>query len=236
MIKFLGLGKKKEPEKMKLVGKGFLPLDKVKDLSGKGFSEPEIIDVLRKEGFSAEEIDRALTQALKIGVTGEEPTQGIPTLRELQSQSVPSFEEPAYSSEYPLQPEYPPQPETEFPQQMQYPTEGYPAEGYSPEELVESIVQERMVELDEKLKEFREKHTNLERKIMDIHNTLSMLSKERSQRDDALIDKLDSMKENLLDIEAKISSLEKTFKDALPALIESVRALTDLVQRFKKEA
>lgn len=225
MIKFLGFGKKKEPEQMKLVGKGFLPTDKVKQLSSKGFSEPEIIDVLRKEGFSAEEIDRALTQALAIGVTGEEQTQSLPTLRELQTQ--PTTEEPFYQSEFPLQPE--PQPET------QYPAESYPAETYSPEELVESIVQERMVELDQKLTEFRDKYSSLERKITDVHNRLSILSKVRGQRDDALLAKMDAMKDGLADIEAKMSSLEKAFRDALPALIESVRALSDIVQRFKKE-
>ena len=42
----------------------------VKELSDKGFSEPEMIDVLRKEGFSAEEIDRGLTQALELKVSG----------------------------------------------------------------------------------------------------------------------------------------------------------------------
>ncbi|MEM5776888.1 MAG: hypothetical protein QXJ06_00375 [Candidatus Aenigmatarchaeota archaeon] len=76
MIKFGG--GKKEPEKPPMLGKGFVPTDKVKDLSKKGFSEPEIIDILRKEGFSSEEIDRALTQSLKIGITGEE--QELPTL------------------------------------------------------------------------------------------------------------------------------------------------------------
>ena len=65
-----GIGKKK-PEEVKKPGKGYFPTDRVKGLSNKGFSEPEIIDVLRKEGFSSEEIDRALTQVLKIEVTGE---------------------------------------------------------------------------------------------------------------------------------------------------------------------
>jgi hypothetical protein len=35
-------------------------------------------------------------------------------------------------------------------------------------------------------------------------------------------------------METRIAGLEKAFKDALPALIESVRALSDVVQRMKK--
>lgn len=226
MIKFLGLGKKKEPEKMEQHGKGFVPVDKVKQLSGRGFSEPEIIDILRKDGFSSEEIDRALTQALRIGVTGEEQQpQQLPTLKELQSQSFAGVEES-------------PQMGFNLPQEQQPSSyqDYYQQEGYSTEELVEAIVQERMTELDDRLTEFREKHSNLERKLADIHHRLNVISKGRSQQDDALLAKMDSMKDSLDEIEGKMSSLEKAFKDALPALIESVRSLSDLVQRLKKEA
>ena len=59
MIKLLG-GGKKNPEKANMSpGKGFIPVDKAKDMSSKGFTEPEIIDSLRKEGFNAREIDSA---------------------------------------------------------------------------------------------------------------------------------------------------------------------------------
>lgn len=210
---------------METLGKGFLPVDKVKQLSSKGFSEPEMIDILRKEGFSSDEIDRALTQTLTIGVTGEEHNEKLPTLKELQTQPFSS------SGENP--PLFVPQQEpANQPVYQQY----YPQEDYSTEELVEAIVQERMMELDDKLGDFREKYSGMERKISDIHHRLEIISKSRSQRDDVLLAKADSMKENLAEIEAKISSLEKAFKDTLPALIESVRSLTDLVQRLKREA
>ncbi len=181
MIKFLGLGKKKEPEKIEASGKGFLPVDKVKQLSSKGFSEPEIIDVLRKEGFSAEEIDRALTQALTISVTGEEQTQQLPTLKELQTQSSTGvdvtsqlFDTQQQEQEQPIQPAY----------------QEYPQDSYSTEELVEAIVHERMVELDDRLEEFKEKYTSIERKISDIHHRLEIISKGRSQEDDDLFAKI----------------------------------------------
>lgn len=231
MIKFPSLSKAKEPEKMETLGKGFVPVDKVKQLSGKGFAEPEIIDVLRKEGFSSSEIDRALTQALKLGLSGEEQA-GLPTLKDLQTQSAQydDFSLPYESQEQPQQ--------QNLPQTMinpQFQQEYYAAENYGTEELVESIVQERMVELDEKLNEFRDKYSGLDRKISDLHNKLVILGKGRSEKEQMIVNKLDSLQDNLADMSAKISSLEKTFRDALPALIESVRSLTELVQRFKRE-
>ena len=229
MIKFLGMGKKK-PETVKKIGKGFIPTDKVKDMSKKGFSEPEIIDVLRKEGFSSNEIDSALTQALKIGVTGEEELPGkLPTLQELQAQQatppvLPGMEQPA-----PQMPQIP-EPSMQYPQQQYYPTEEYTSE-----ELIESIVQERMGELNQRLTDFKAKYAVLERKMADLHHQLSTMSKGRSETEEKILNKIDSFKDTLNDINARMSSLEKAFKEALPALIESVRSLTDLVQRIKRE-
>ena len=211
MIKLLGLGKRAEaPPKL---GKGFIPTDRVKELSDKGFSEPEIIDVLRKEGFSAEEIDRALTQALELKISGQsEPEPNLPTFSQPQSQVSQMPQIPEASLQYPQS-----------------------TEGYGTEELVESIVHEKMADIDEKLAEFRVKNADLERNISNLHNQLLVLTKGTSQTEQAIVAKLDSLKDSLTDMNAKMSSLEKAFKDALPALIESVRSLTDLVHMFKKE-
>lgn len=211
MIKFFG--KKKEEEAP--LGKGFIPIDRVRELSDKGFSEPEIIDVLRKEGFGAEEIDRALTQVLKLGVTGEEQPSTLPTMQDIQSQAVPG------------------QPMPQMPERsLQYPQ--YP-EGYGTEELIESVVQERMGEVDQKFAELVAKQTALERSIANLHHQLSIMSKGRTQTEQAILAKIDSFKDSIDEMNGRVSSLEKAFKDALPALIESVRSLTDLVQRVKRE-
>jgi len=237
LIKFLGANKKKEPEKTPRIGKGMVPIEKVKSLSNKGFSEPEMIDVLRKEGYSSEEIDSALTQALKIGVTGEsgDSMTKPPTLQELQTQQIQTPLQP------PIQPQMPAIPQnTQIPQvpepSMQFQQTYYPEGDYNTEELVESIVQERMGELNSKLTEFRSKYSNLERKMADLHNQLSVVSKSKSESEHVIVSKLDSYGDTLADMNARLSSLEKAFKEALPALIESVRALTDLVGRFKREA
>lgn len=220
MIKFFGGAK----EEKTTIGKGAVPADRVRDLSGKGFSEPEMIDVLRKEGYAAEEIDRALTQALKIGVTGglERPA-GLPTLEDIQPMQAQPVGSPA--EVMPQMPE----------RSLTYP-QAYPAEGYGAEELVESIVHERMSEVDQKLNEFRVKYADLERNISDLHHQLSVLTKGRSEAEEKILNKIESFKDSLNDLNSSVSSLDKAFKDALPALIESVRSLSDLVHRLKKES
>jgi DNA-binding transcriptional MerR regulator len=208
----------KKEEEVPKIGKGFIPTDRVRELSSKGFSEPEMIDVLRKEGFGPEEIDRALTQALKIGVAGgQEETTGLPTLQEFQTPT---------SAPEPMMPQIPERP---LDYQQNYPE-------YGAEELVESIVHERMVEVDEKIREFRVKQAELEREIANLHHQLSIVSKGRSQAEQTIIGKLDSFKDSMVDIDGRISSLDKAFRETLPALIESVRSLSDLVQRFKRES
>jgi len=205
-------GKKKEEEVS--MGKGFIPIDRVRELSDKGFSEPEIIDVLRKEGFGAEEIDRALTQVLKIGVTGQPEEPELPTMEDLQSEET---------DQYPLTPQMPEQ------------SLNYPQQDYGAEELVESVVQEQMGEVQQRFSELSTKQASLERSIANLHHQLSVMSQGKSQTEQSIIAKLDSLKDSLEDMNGRLSSLEKAFKDALPALIESVRSLTDLVQRVRKE-
>ncbi|MEM5792781.1 MAG: hypothetical protein QXY45_00260 [Candidatus Aenigmatarchaeota archaeon] len=228
MLKFLG-SNKKQPEKFGKIGKGVVPTEKIKALSEKGFSEPEIIDILRKEGYSSEEIDSGLTQALKLGVTGqaEGTVSKLPTLQELQAgQMGQTLFEPAQTS-FPS----PQMPEPSMPIQEMY----YPSSDYNTEELVESIIHERMGELDSKLSEFRMRYNELERKMADLHNQLTIMSKSKNEADHAILSKLDSYGETLSEMNGRLSSLEKAFREALPALIESVRSLTDLVGRLKKE-
>jgi len=215
MIKLFG---KKAPEESPTMGKGFIPIDRVRELSDKGFSEPEIIDVLRKEGFGAEEIDRALTQVLKIGVTGQPESPELPTLQNFQT-------EPEPIEARSMMPQIPER-SLDYPQYQ---------EGYGTEELIESVVHERMGEVEQRFVEIGTKQADLERSISNLHHQLSIMSKGRSETEQSILAKVDSLKDTMDEINGRLSSLEKAFKDALPALIESVRSLTELVQRVKRE-
>ncbi|MEM5766244.1 MAG: hypothetical protein QW423_01245 [Candidatus Aenigmatarchaeota archaeon] len=210
--------------KPELTKKG-VPVERIKELSSKGFSEVEIIDILRKEGYSPEEIDAGLTEVLKAGVSGTssvtESSLKLPKLQELQPKQA-AIEVP----------------ETSLPQDYSYYTTptyaSQPSQTYTTEEYIDFIVRERTAELNDKLKEFMIKYSELEKRFIEIYEQLNELTKSKTSGEQLILTRLEELKTILNDLETRISGLEKAFKDALPALIESVRALSDVVQRMKK--
>jgi len=210
--------KKKVSEQMGGVGKG-TPSERVEELSAKGFPENEIIDILRKEGYGPDEIDKAMTQVLKLGVTG------TPTMT--QSPELPQLE--------PLEPlpqQMPQMPETSIPEQYYYPQQ---QQQYTSEEYVDFLVKERVGEVDHKIDEFLVKQAELEKRLAEVNNQMTALVQTRTSEEQMILSKLDSYKDVMNDVTIRMGSLEKAFKETLPALIESVRALSDLVQRMKRE-
>jgi DNA-binding transcriptional MerR regulator len=180
-----------------------------------------MIDILRKEGFSVDEIDKALTEALKAGVSGISPPStktgpSLPTLEELQ---------PPQQQVQPI----PEIPETSLPEQ-------YYQQQYAPEEYIEYLVKERTDEINEKIREFMIKYEELEKRMEEIHDRINTIAKAKTSSEELILSKIDSFKDVVSDVDTRLSSLEKAFKETLPALIEAVRTLSDLVQRVKKEA
>ncbi len=223
MVSIPFLGRKEHAEE---VGRGMVPVDRVKELAGKGFSEPEIIDVLRREGFSADECDKALTQVLKLGVAAPTPSSS-------QTQPTPT-EQPILPTLEQIQPN-----QTQEVQQQEIPETSLPQEyyqNYSPEVYVDYVIQERVGELQKKMGEFSSKYSEVQKKIEEISKQLDQLSRGKGVDQKEVIGKIDGFGENITDINARLSSLEKAFKETLPTLIESVRVLSDVVQRVKREA
>jgi len=187
-----------------------VPTERVKELASKGFSEPETIDILRKEGYNPEEIDRALTDVLKSSVAPSKPEEKstLPTLEEL----VPKKEE---------KPEVP---ETSLPQEYyEYPIEDY----------LDALIQARVSDVDEKMKEFSMKYEEIEKKISGLNEQLSELTQARTEEQQQIIKRIDNFGDIMNEMSMRLANLEKAFKEALPALIESVRALSDIVHKFR---
>jgi hypothetical protein len=210
-------------QKPETIKKG-VPVDRVRELSSKGFSEVDIIDILRKDGYSPDEIDAALTEALKLGVAGISPPTkdevGLPKLEELQpKQALLEVPETSLPEEY----SYYSTPYAQ-PEQQAYPSEDY----------IEFVVKEKTAELDDKLREFVIKYSELEKRFSEVHEQLNEIAKAKTSGEQLIATRLDELKSILADMETRLAGLEKAFKDALPALIESVRALSDVVQRMKK--
>lgn len=209
-------------------GKGSIPVERVRDLTGRGFSEVEVIDVLRKEGYSPEEIDNALTQSLKFAATTSAQPQQQPVEYPRSEPTLPTLEELIPRT----QQQTPQIPETSLPQEYYQSVQ----QNYPTEEYVDYVVQARMGEITQKITEFSVKSQEIERRIQEVSDRISEIMSLRNAEQTQILSKIETFKEGVGDIEIRIGGLEKAFKETLPALIESVRALTDLVQRFKREA
>jgi predicted transcriptional regulator len=169
-----------------------------------------------------------LTQALQAGVTAviEQP-EGQPTFPPRPAEATAEL--PTLEQLQPPKPEMPAVPETSLPEQYYYP------EGYSPEEYAEYIVKERMSEVDQRMNELMAKHVELERKITEVKDQIGLITEAKPEQQ-MVVTKMDTFNESVEDMSIRLNSLEKAFKETLPALIESVRGLTDLIQRMKREA
>lgn len=220
-------------------GRGSVPVDRVREMTSKGFREVDVIDRLRREGYSPEEIDRALTQTLKQGVSepmsGPAPTfpprqQGAPGGFDMGPGGLPTMEQLSSQMQAPAQPlqPLPSMPETSLPQEYY--------ESYPTEEYIDYIVQEKMEDMENYINQFSTRYGEIERRIETIRDQIEEISRSRVDELQQMMAKMDEFKDALEEVGTRIGSMEKAFKDTLPALIESVRALSDLVQRMKREA
>lgn len=258
-IPFFGKKKAEEPR-----GRGYVPTDRARELMSRGFSELDTIDVLRREGFSPDEIDSSLTQVVKEGVVSnaggggfdvgpgqpaptnvpqdfdqpyqafrqQRPAPSFPPRRESAREErgeerMPGLKLPTIEELQPARSEVPTMPETSLPEEYY--------QGYPTEEYIDYVIQERTQDMVERLNEFTIRNKELESRIMEMNERIRELGKIRSSEDQQVVSKIEGLSESMTDIDTRMANLEKAFKETLPALIESVRALSDLVQRLKRE-
>ena len=201
--------KKKEE---KIPEKGFPPTERVKELAARGFSESEIINVLRREGYSPQEIDSALSQAISSAIA--------PKSEKKEEKLLPTYAEIKKEEEK----KGPEIPETSLPEYYY----SYPSEEY-----IDAIIEARMSELNEKIVEIGARYNELERRLEAIDEKINKLASARSEEQAQILQKIELFKESFEELNTRIGAIEKAFKETLPALIESVRALSDLVQKLK---
>ncbi|OYT42713.1 MAG: hypothetical protein B6U78_00305 [Candidatus Aenigmarchaeota archaeon ex4484_224] len=203
--------KKKKVEEP--IGRGYIPIERVKELSSKGIPDNEIVNILKKEGFSQAEIDSAMSQAIRDVVAGkEERREELPTIEDLKK------------------------PQEDF----EIPEEPVPESYYreisksSPDDTyIETLIEDRVSEINKKISEMNLRYKEIEAKIEAISNLLKEIEAEKENEKINLENRISELKEDIRRLIAKVESLERVFKEALPALIESVKALTDLVNKLK---
>lgn len=237
-----------------LMGKGFSELDTIDVLRREGFSPDEIDKALTqvvKEGVVGGGGDSRVGSpmvaepAVQPSTAPQDFDQAYQSFR--QQKSTPTFP-PRKETPKEEKPERREEPELKLPtiEELQPARGGVPAmpetalpeeyyQGYPTEEYIDYVVQERTQDVIERLNEFSYRNKELENKLKEMNERVRELSKIRINEQQQVLSNIDGLGESINDVNIRMASLEKAFKETLPALIESVRGLTDLVHRLKRE-
>ncbi|MEM5843917.1 MAG: hypothetical protein QXX07_02610 [Candidatus Aenigmatarchaeota archaeon] len=205
-------------------------LSRIEELSSRGLSEIEIIDTLRKEGYSPDEIDKGLTEALKFSAT-QPKAPPLPKPKEEPKKLPSPPEPPKLPASLPAPLELPSEPMPQIPEISVQQDYFYPE--YTTEEYIDYMIKEKTEELNRKISEFMLKQKELEAKILSLHEKLSEVSQTKVTEQQLIGTKIDSLREIIEEMNIRLESLEKAFKETLPALIESIRTLSELTQKLK---
>lgn len=102
------------------------------------------------------------------------------------------------------------------------------------EEIVEGVVEEKWQELQNRLSNFEKRDLQLESQVNDIRKRIGEIESSIKQREQTLLEKLDSVNESMTGVEGRIGSVEKIFKEFLPELTENVRELSQIVEKSRR--
>jgi hypothetical protein len=242
-----------------------IPTDEVRALSSRGVPEPDIIRTLRREGYSTGEIDQAMKEALRSKVSGEfyqssneygeRPLGGPP-------EKMPPSEEIPGGLGYPISggPEVPPPPAEEPPPQEpafpeaptgddflkpppvrsdpDEPRRRGPSKGIDRkdiEELAEVIVEEKLRIMDNRFKTIDAQIQQVNKRVDTFSGELDKIRSEKGGVVEGIESKIDAYSKQIDEVNGKIESMEKAFKDSLTPMLESMRSLAELVKGMKEK-
>lgn len=218
----------------------------VLNYSSQGLSEPDIISRLEAQGFAPEHIDKALRIALREKVMSGAPPMAGPEIPAPEPPAPMPFEMPANPMEVSRRPMplgYPPERimnseprrvQETFPTEEPERYEEKPTE-ITVEEIIEAIVEERWKDFEEKLNHFDKKDMQLQSEIGDLRKEMDRVGKLLEEKEKTVVTKLEDFGGSMENIEGRIGSIERVFKDFLPELTQNIKAMSDLVGKIKEE-
>lgn len=191
----------------------------VQRLSSQGKSERDIINFMRKEGYPNEQISKALNKAIKFRVTGApQPASYNP-----QPAPMPDFSRKEFVAPMPEQP------------LQENILEMSEEEEIGLEELVEEIVEEKWKDSMAELKDIEKAIVQLQDQIQFLNEKIKHVDKAGDEKKGELKSLIEESSAHIENIESRIGSVEKAFKEFLPSLTENVRSLSGIVDNLKKD-
>ncbi len=103
------------------------------------------------------------------------------------------------------------------------------------EEIIEGIVAEKWQSFEEHLERLRKRDDELQKQIMDLRKEIESIREAMRKSEETFIAKLEEQGEQVASIGARIGSIEKVFKEFLPELTESMRIITDALEKSKQQ-
>lgn len=191
----------------------------VQRLSSQGKSERDIINFMRKEGYPNEQISKALNKAIKFRVTGApQPASYNP-----QPAPTPDFSREEFVAPMPEQP------------LEENVLEMSEEEEIGLEELVEEIVEEKWKDSMTELKDIEKAIVHLQDQMQFLNEKIKHVDKAADEKKGELKSIIEESSAHIENIESRIGSVEKAFKEFLPSLTENVRSLSGIVETMKKD-
>ena len=185
--------------------------DRVTFLISQGLAEPEIIKVLKDEGYSFQEIDSGISTVLKSTVSDQPPE--VP-----EENTIPDELSPLIVTEEDQR--SPQKVQSEMIEQMNA--------------IMEQMMEEKLSIFSSELDRIDSKFESIEGKIQKAIAQITDFEA-AEKRDEAKEDaKIQEINAKETDLEPRIASLEKAFKDIIPGLVESIRELRETINSSKR--
>ncbi len=234
-----------------------LPVPQVKALGERGYSEGDIKEILKKKGYTDSEINTTLQKALsdKVGQNKPsdpsqktlEPSNPSPPPREerrerksqddVPSHLKPSFEGgmggmPRMSAEEHDYQSAPDEPISQSTPSQDTGTDTSEHVEVDIEPIVEAIVEEKWDDMAMAVNNIDERLSSLEENIKNMKSNDQKDSEAEYLRNQ-LEEKMENLENQVDMMDAKLSSIEKAFKQFIPNLTGNIKALSSAVKQIK---
>jgi len=220
-----------------------------KQLFAEGYSEPQVVNELRKQGVPFQTIDYVIKQVLRNNVVNNQNLMSensyfdddsyesfsfdslTPRIRDGGNQGIQQEESYGYGEEENLYEEY-----------SELGEEG--EENYSYdwkdvnrlEEVVEAVLEERLKEFLQKLSELEMKIKTLETGFEGVNEKIENIKKTHESDINSIKNTISDINERINKLEPKLSGFEKAFKDIVPELVDEVKELKEIINlKIKRE-
>ncbi len=194
-----------------------LPEERVSSLLSQGLAEPEMIRVLKEEGYSFQEIDSGITNVLKQRVSND------PAAFNASFQGQPIED---------LSPVFRPNPTDVMRDETEHRNKAAVIEEM--EEVIETLIEEKFSRVLEELERADKKFTDLNEKFHELNGKLDAIESQGKGTFAAEIEKINAVDAKEENLEPRIASLEKAFKDIIPNLVDSIREVRETLASSKR--